>query len=193
MLRPAVLFEVAGGSNGQHARLEQLARDQAIHGRFAEAHRDVDSIGDKVADVLARYQFQRQFGMLTEKAADMAGENHAGKIRIDVDAQASANNTGRTRRSRGRILDTRQQGPDLFVETPAFVGERDRTGGSVEQADTYPLFEARNRATDARRGNAERVGGPRKTAALDHRRQYTDARQQTAVEGHFTSMTACQQ
>src|ERR1700688_4996000 len=190
MLWPAVLFEVAGGSNGQHARLEQLARDQGIRGRFAEAHRHVDSVGDKVADVLARYQFQRQFGMLTEQAADMAGEDHAGGIGIDVDAEASANNAGGTRRRRGRILDTRQQGSNLLVETPALVGERDRTGGSVEQADTYPLLEARHRATDARRGNAERVGGTRKTAALHHRRQYTDARQQTAVEGHFTSMTA---
>src|ERR1700722_11828900 len=116
MLWPAVLFEVAGGSNGQHARLEQLARDQAIRGWFAEAHRDVDSIGDKVADVLARDQFQRQFGMLTKKAADMAGENHAGKIRIDVDAEASANNPSRTRRREGRILDTRQGRPNLFVE-----------------------------------------------------------------------------
>lgn len=65
----AEALQVGGRGHREHARVEQLARHQRGRLRMAEAQRQVEAVGDQVAEILATVQLQLEFGMRVDEGA----------------------------------------------------------------------------------------------------------------------------
>ena len=110
----------------------------------------------------------------------MGRQHEAGKEGVHIDAQPPARDRGRTRRHGDRILDPREQGADLRVETPALIREADRARGPVQEPHADARLEPGDGAADTR--GAQRQGCPRKAAAFDDGGQHPDIAHQTSVQ-----------
>src|ERR1700722_5616411 len=75
--------------------------------------------------------------------------------------------------------------PDLFIKTPSFIGQRERTRGAPQQPRPHALFQPRQCAADTRGRHSQGFRGPRDGPRLDHRDEHRQSRKQLAVEGHM--------
>src|SRR3984957_7332217 len=75
--------------------------------------------------------------------------------------------------------------PDLFIKTPSFIGQRERTRGAPQQPRPHALFQPRQCAADTRGRHSQGFRGPRDGPRLDHSDEHRQSRKQLAVEGHM--------
>src|ERR1700731_1269851 len=87
MLGPAITIDKSWRSDRQNPRLNQLACNECSARRFAKSQRQIETIRDQIADMIAHDQFEAHFRVSVEEGRDLRGEHDTREERIDIHAK----------------------------------------------------------------------------------------------------------
>ena len=183
LCRASPTSDVRWCSDRNNAAIEQLSRDQRGCFGFAESHGEVEAVHDEIAKIVSRDELDFEVGVRVHERVELLPENGPVEDGIQIDSQLSAHSRHTTGRGSGCFLQPGEVGHDLLVKTAALFRQGDGARRSVEEPDLQPLFQSRDRPTDARWRHAYHFGSSRKCACVDYGGKHANAAGQFLTTG----------
>jgi hypothetical protein len=152
-------LQVGGRSARHQARFAELARDDVVRARRADAHRQVEPFLHEIHDALRKRHVEPYSGVRGEKCGDRRCHMAHAEVHRSRELDRA------TRHHRGAaclLLGLVEVGEELhraLVERPAAFSEAYASGRAVQQARLEMRLQLRDVARRRRRGEPELLGG----------------------------------
>ena len=169
--RRAVLGKIRGRGTRHEPRLAELAGDEVVGTRRADADREVEALLDQVDQSVGERHIEAHFAMRGEKRSDRRRDVAHAKVHRGGEPDRAARRHGGARRF---LLGLGEVGEELhraLVEGAPTLGEAHAAGRAVEEPALQMRLELGDMAGSRGRGESEPLGRLGKAAAVHDLRE----------------------
>jgi len=157
--RDPMRFQIGRRRARHQPRFAELARDDLVRARRADAHRKVEPFLDEIHDAIRKRHVEPYSGVRGEKCRDRGCHMAHAEVHRSRELDRAA---GHDRGAACLLLGLVEVGEDLhraLIERPAAFGEAYAAGGAVQQARLEMRLQLRDVPRCRRGGEPEPLGG----------------------------------
>ena len=144
--RRLVRFEIAGRADHREAMPRaDRGRDHVGGDGLAETHAGIEASRDHVDQGVVDHDLDADVGIVLEKARHDRQQHQLGRLPRGAEAQRAGRLAAEIIEVFERVVDIPKRRADPREQPFAGFGQRDATGGAVNQADIEPLLDVAQR------------------------------------------------